>query len=100
MTPVTHANRYQLIQCLVQDEVITKRESNMKAFFRGLNMLKVGDLLLNKPDIMKSVFVFKSEKLTANAFMKLVLSLRPPACEPKKYQAFEYFRQYVHCLEG
>ena len=67
--PITHANRYQLIQYLVQDEVITKRESNIKAFFNGLNMLKVGDLLLSHPDTMMSLFVFESEQLTAYSFV-------------------------------
>ena len=98
--PITHANRYQLIQCLVQDEVITKRESNIKAFFNGLNMLKVGDLLLSHPDTMMSLFVFESEQLTAYSFMLLVESLRPESCDSKKSQTFEYFRQYVLHLEG
>ena len=96
--PITHANRYQLIQCLIGEEVILKREKNMKAFFHGLDTLKVGELILAHPEKMKSLFVYQEHPLTADSFMGLVASLRPPST--KEAQAFEFFKEYVYYLEG
>jgi hypothetical protein len=33
--PVNLGNRYRLIGCLIREEVISKRETNLKAFFVG-----------------------------------------------------------------
>ncbi len=96
--PVTHANRYRLIQNLIGEEVILKRERNMKAFFCGLNVLKVGDLMLAQPEKMKSLFVYEENLLTADSFMNLVESMRPPL--EKQAQSFEYFKEYVYYIEG
>lgn len=94
--PITHANRYCLIQSLIREEVISKRESNMKAFFCGLNVLKVGELMLAHPERMKNLFVYQESHLSVDSFMTLVASVRP-SC-PKQAQALEYFREYVDYL--
>ena len=96
--PVTMGNRYRLIECLIKEEVISKRETNLKAFFRGLNLLNVGDLIVAHPKIMEPVFVFKHDKLTADSFMALVGSVKPPS--PTHSRAFGFFRDYVCYLEG
>lgn len=96
--PVTHANRYRLIQCLITEEVISKREKNMNAFFRGLNNINVGDLITAHPKKFKNMFVFQEYILTADTFMSLVKSLKPPL--QKEAQAFEFFKEYVYYLEG
>ena len=95
--PITHVNRYRLIQSLISEEVITKREQNIQAFMKGLNLLKVGDLVAAYPDLMKEVFVYKHTNITADQFLALVTSPKPDS--PKHAQAFDHFVHFVNHLE-
>ena len=91
--PVTHANRYRLIQCLITEEVIMKREKNMNAFFKGLNSLKVGDLLVENPEYL---FVFKEHVLTADTFLNLIESLKPPLQKEASFSRSMFVTLKVH----
>ena len=96
---ITHSNRYQLIQCLIHNEVITQRESNMRAFFRGLNVLKMGDLILSEPEKLGDLFMYRRIHLSVNHFKTLMSSVTPPS-GPKKVQSLEHFKEYLRYLEG
>ena len=96
--PVVPSNRFRFLQHLVYDEVITKRENNLKAFFRGLNSLQVGDLIKAHPDLTKSLFVVKSSQLTYEKFLSFVSSPRPQ--DPSRARAFDFFSEFVIYLEG
>lgn len=87
--PVTMANKATLLQRLIWDEVILRREGNIQAFKRGLTYLKLLQLMQANPDLLKPLFVAKSEEVTAEAFMGLVSTLRPQEVEQR--QAFDYF---------
>ena len=70
----------------------------MKAFIKGLDACKIGNLVVVYPDLMKDVFVYKLEQLTAAKFMSLVSSKKPPTSD--EAQAFENFCAFVYHLEG
>ena len=96
--PIVPANKLSFLQHLIQDEVIIKRERNLKAFQRGLNVLGVGDLLKRYPCITDKLFVAQKSPLSPAGFLDLVSSLRPQRQE--EVQAFEIFKEFVSYLEG
>lgn len=96
--PVTIANKAVLLQQLIWEEVILRREGNIRAFKRGLGHLNLLQLMHTNPDLMKPLFVAKSEEVTAEVFMGLVSSLRPQKIEQQR--AFDYFRDFVFHLES
>lgn len=75
--PVTIANKAALLQQLIWEEVILRREGNIQAFKRGLNHLKLLQFMQTNADLLKPLFVAKCEEVTAEVFMGLVSSLRP-----------------------
>ena len=54
---VTMTNKSYLLQKLVFEEVITRREGSLKAFRHRLNHLGLVPLLQSFPDMMKPLFV-------------------------------------------
>ena len=63
--PIVPANKLSFLQHLIQDEVITRREHNLKAFQCGLNVLSVCDLLKRYPGATKELFVAQNSPLTS-----------------------------------
>ena len=96
---ITHENRYEMIHHLVHEEVVTKRERNMHAFLRGLNVLELGDLIDTHPDEMVKLFQYQPQKcVTSEQFLGLIGSLKPASLSHQ--QAYEHFKLLLHHLEG
>ena len=98
--PITLSNKMQFLQHLVQDEVIAKRERNMKAFVCGLDCLEFGELVRQHPEMTRSLFVAaQSATISAKVFLSLISSNRP--AESKEHaRAFDYFKDFIAYLEG
>ena len=69
---VTIENKASLVQRLVDEEVIIKRERNLKAFRKGLETLGLLQLVIDYPSLMKPYFVMESNSLTPAEFFSLV----------------------------
>lgn len=65
----------------------------MKAFYRGLDSLKFGDLMKDFPSLTQSLFVAKFSPITASMFLTLVSSVRPVDETQKK--AYDYFMEFI-----
>lgn len=98
--PVTTVNKSSLLQHLILEEVIIRREENLRAFVRGLDYLGLANLLQAYPHLLKPVFTaqLNTPTLTPESFWSLVESLRP--CEIPKQRAYDYFRSFVTYLGG
>ena len=97
--PITLSNKMQFLQHLVQDEVIAKRERNMKAFVRGLDYLEFGELVRQHPEMTRSLFVAaQSGTISAKVFLSLISANRPESKEHAR--AFDYFKEFIAYLEG
>ena len=95
---VTMLNKSYLLQKLIFEEVITRREGSLQAFRRGLNHLGLVPLLQSFPDMMKPIFVAEPVKLTAESFLSLIVSLKPQEAEQR--HAFDFFCAFVQHLQG
>lgn len=74
---VTMRNRSLLLQQLMHEEVIVRREGNLQAFQRGLDSLQLSDLLVAHPQLMRPLFVAEDGKhLTATEFISLIVTPR------------------------
>ena len=91
--PVTTSNKSSLIQHLIWEEVIQRRDQNIQAFKRGPKQFKMVELIQKHPDMLKPLFVAQpSQEITAGEFWSLVASLKPSAHEHQRASAIEYFR--------
>ena len=100
--PVTMENKASLLQHLIWEEVILRREGNIQAFKRSLDCLQLLQLMQTWPDIiiLKPLFVSQPamENVTAMAFLGLMASLKPH--DEDQQRAYEYFHDFVVHLEG
>lgn len=93
------ANKLRFLQDLIHDEVIVKREQNLKAFCRGLDSLSIGRLIKKYPDVTKSLFVAQNENvITADIFFSLMTN-DPPKNENEE-RAISYFKNFVVHIES
>ena len=90
---ITVANKIQFQQYLVHDEVILKRERNLRAFCHGLNSLGVYDLVKDNPDTMRSLFVYKPKQITAELFRSFISSVKP--FDKDEARAFQFFQDFI-----
>lgn len=96
--PVVAANKIRFLQYLVYEEVITRHATNLKAFYHGLNVLHVGDMIKAHPDQTRSLFVAEPDRLSSARFLSLISSTRPE--QVSHARAFDYFRKFVLYIEG
>ena len=66
----------------------------MKAFYHGLNVLQVGDLIKAHPEQTRSLFVAGPDFLSSARFLSLILSTQPEQVI-NQGRAFDYFRLQV-----
>ena len=95
---VTIENKASLVQRLIDEEVVIKRERNLKAFRKGLETLGLLHLLTSYPSLMKPYFVMECNPLTPAKFFSLV-----KYCFPKtdiETQALDFFKEFVTALHG
>lgn len=98
ITPIDPSNKLQFLHHLLLDEVITKRERNLKAFILGLNALGIGDMVKRSPAVAKKLFVKEDRMMTPDDFIKLVGSVKPKKSD--ECLAYEFFKDFVFSLEG
>jgi len=97
---VTIENKAALLQHLILEEVIVRREDNIRAFGNGLEQLGLLTLIKTYPTLMKLLFTYQEQApLTAGHFWELVVSVRPTA-EDRKITAFDLFHEFIDYLEG
>ncbi len=98
--PVTMENKASLLQHLIWEEVILRKEGNVQAFKRGLDCLMLLQLMQTWPDVLKPLFVAQPtmKEVTAEAFLGLVASLKPH--DKDQQRAYDYFHDFVFHLES
>ena len=96
--PIVPSNKLQFLQQLMVDEVLNKRERNLKAFMCGLQVLGIIELVKAHPDLTRQLFVSEKKTMTPECFMKLVVSVCP--AKPDERRAFGFFEKYVSTLNG
>ena len=97
-TGIVPSNKLYFLQHLLLDEVISKREKNLKAFLRGLDVLGIGEIVKRHPAMAKKMFVMEDIPMTPDAFMKVVASLQPKKAE--EIVAYGFFKDFVSSLGG
>ena len=90
---ITLANRIELINGLIEQELVHKRERVIAAFGRGLEALGMLALIREHPCEFKQAFVFQKQPLTAKMFTGLVIS-KPPLGK-RKLRLYQWFMQYI-----
>ena len=97
---ITVENKAALLQHLILEEVIVRREDNLKAFIIGLEQLGLRGLIKAYPTLMKPLFTRQDQApLTADQFRMLIGSVRP-GFDDEKSKAFDFFHDLVNYLEG
>ena len=93
------ANKLSFLQYLIHDEVIAKREQNIKAFCHGLDSLSIGTLIKMHPDVMRSLFVAQKDNvITADIFFSLMSNDLPK--NENEERAINYFKEFVVHIES
>ncbi len=71
--PVTMRNKHSFVQRLIDEEVIVKRERNLKAFRQGLQAMNFLSLVVKFPSLMQQFFVAAESfrPLSPDEFFKL-----------------------------
>ena len=97
---ITVENKAALLQHLILEEAIVRREDNLKAFINGLEQLGLQGLIKAYPTLMKPLFTCQDQApLTADQFRMLIGSVRPGS-DDEKSKAFDFFHDLVDYLEG
>ena len=80
------------------EEVIIRREANLKAFRRGLSVLGITSIVEEYPDLLRPLFIEEEHPLTASQFKSLIDSEQPS--DPLQSRAYEMFMDFVTHIEG
>jgi hypothetical protein len=97
---VNRSNKDALLQQLIEEEVIFRREHNLQSFREGLNVLGLVELIQRWPQLTMPLLVHTDRPLTANMFKQLIKSQPPVYDDKEKVQAFKYFLDFIDHIEG
>ena len=75
---ISMLTKMELMQTLIIEEVITKRDVNIRAFRKGLFVLGFLNLCRDYADLTKPLFVHCEEEFTREKFMSLMAAVPPP----------------------
>ena len=89
---ITLANKTALLQGLIFDEVIAKRQDHIAAFQKGLEKLKVMALVRKHPQQMRKLFVYSDEILDADQLLSLI---EAPLTTPVTHQTWVWCKEYI-----
>lgn len=89
---ITLANKTALLQGLIFDEVIAKRQDHIAAFQKGLEKLKVMALVIKHPQQMRKLFVYSDEILDADQLLSLI---ETPLTTPVTHQTWVWCKEYI-----
>ena len=91
---LTPSNKSEFLDGLVRQELLVKREPQINAFGRGLEMLGVLTLIRQHWKEMRDSFVFcKNRILTAEVFLNAIVGIAP--AEGMKKITYDWFIKYV-----
>lgn len=95
-TPINLSTKGALLQGLVWDEVVGKRERQVRAFRKGLDRFGLLDMIVRHRDLAEELFVFHESTLSLAEFKNL-MSSEPPDKEtqPKQAKAYQWFLDYL-----
>lgn len=96
---ITVSNKAEIIQGLLLDEVITKREQNIRALTRGMDHFGILSLLLKYPDKFAELFTHTERNLTAEDLKKMIILSNPPKTQAES-SAYQYFLDYLDAREN
>ena len=86
--------KMELVQTLIIEEVIRKRDVNIRAFRKGLFILGFLNLCRDHPLLTKELFVYTKQNLTASVFLSLLEPGLPPRSQLSQ-TTYTYFQQYI-----
>ena len=91
--PVNIANKNDLLQQLLLNEVIRSRSKQMQSFRRGLQVLGFHQLMTLYPEEFEELFVFQNNPVSSEQFLSLLMEDKPT--DPVKKRAYDFFIEYV-----
>ncbi len=95
-TPINLPTKARLLQGLIWDEVVGKRERQLRAFRKGLDNFGILKMIVDHRDLAEELFVFHESALSLEDFRSLISSKPPDGdTEPKKAQAYLWFMDYL-----
>ena len=102
--PVTKSinlcTKSELVQAIMEEELLSKRGDNIRAFQKGLSVMGFMTLCLNNPDVTKSLFVYEDRPLTASVFLQppvmSKLITKPDQSKVNQVNAFNWFVKYIN----
>ena len=74
-----------------------RREANLQAFSRGLDVLGVAKMIQDYPDLMRLRFVAQNCTLTSTEFKGLVQS---SPIDSEEERAYQMFIEFIDHIEG
>ena len=90
-------SKFQLGQTLLIEEVLHKREANIRALRRGMHVLGFFKLCNEYPEKTKPLFLYTPAPLDSSRFFSLMHERTDkPADNSKQAVAFTYFMKYVN----
>ena len=93
-------SKMNLLNCLISEELISKRIHNIQAFKTGLTCFAVLEFCKQKYQITKELFVYDDQQhLLASSFIGL---METPSKEitPAEVNALQHFKSYITEREG
>ena len=91
---ITKANKSALLQLLIWEEVVKRREENLMAFRKGMNVLGMLDMLKNYPVLTRPLLVAEDDAvLTSKEFRSLIGSSKPVV--PEEIQSYNRFMEFI-----
>lgn len=98
--PVTKSinckSKFQLGQTLLVEEILHKREGNIRAMRRGMDALGFFKLCSEHPETTKKLFLHTPIKLNSSQLFSLMHEkTAKPVDHPKHAVAFTYFMKYI-----
>ena len=96
---ITKSNKSALLQQLIWEEVVLRREENLRAFRRGMSALGIVDLLQCHPVLTRPLLVFEEDVvITLQYFVSLISSLKP--VQQEECSAYERFMDFLSYIES
>lgn len=98
--PLTIENRAIAVQALVCHHVILKRKVPLDHFREGLESLGVLELLIRKPDLMKTYFVTsRNVTVTTLQLITNMTGIHSELDDAEEERARKFFMEALHGLE-
>lgn len=91
--PITNLTKHSLLQKLVVEEVIKKRDDHILSLRKGLEVLGFVAVMQRFPKQCEQLFVYGERLLTAAKLRGLIGTPRPQGS--KQRQAYDFFSSYI-----